>query len=129
MSPIGRRGRGPGRASDSEDPRLRAAMEALSDESGFAAVLRDRRARRAQGGHRFGASALKLGGKTFAMVTRERLVVKFPPARVDELVRAGWGKRFQGSRGRNMNEWFALTKDHPWAELTREAYRHARSSS
>jgi len=62
------------------------------------------------------------------MVTRERLVVKLPSARVDELVRAGLGERFQGSRGRSMNEWFVLTTDHPWAELTREAYRRARSS-
>jgi len=47
------------------------------------------------------------------MVTRERLVVRLPSARVDELVRAGLGERFHGSNGRIMNEWFALTIDHP----------------
>ena len=62
------------------------------------------------------------------MVTRGRLVVKLGRPRVDELVAGGLGERFDTGRGRVMKEWFALTADRPWEELTGEAYRHARSS-
>ena len=39
----------------------------------------------------FGATSLKTDGKIFAMLVKDRLVVKLPAARVDALVEEGWG--------------------------------------
>ena len=55
-------------------------------------------------GHRFGASGLKVDGKTFAMVSRGRLVFKLPKARVAELAAAGVGAPFGPGHGRLMKE-------------------------
>ena len=55
-----------------------------------------------------GSEALKTGGKFFAMVSRGELVVKLPRDRVDELVEAGAGHRFDPGHGRLMKEWVAL---------------------
>ena len=41
-----------------------------------------------------GSEGLKTGGKFFAMVSKDELVVKLPCERVDELVEAGAGHRF-----------------------------------
>jgi TfoX/Sxy family transcriptional regulator of competence genes len=56
-----------------------------------------------------GSEGLKTGGKFFAMVSRGELVVKLPRERVDELVEAGAGHRFDPGHGRLMKEWIALT--------------------
>jgi hypothetical protein len=56
----------------------------------------------------FGASALKVDGKIFAMVAQGRLVVKQPRGRVDALIAAGEGLRFDPGHGRVMKEWFGL---------------------
>ena len=42
----------------------------------------------------FGSTSLKTDGKIFAMLVKDRLVVKLDRRRVDELVEAGTGKRF-----------------------------------
>ena len=63
---------------------------------------------------KFGAAALKVGGKIFAMLAQSRLVVKLPRARVDELVDAGEGERFDPGHGRVMREWLSLD---PGSEL------------
>ena len=55
-----------------------------------------------------GSDGLKTGGKFFAMVSRGELVVKLPRERVDELVEAGAGHRFDPGHGRLMKEWLAL---------------------
>ena len=55
-----------------------------------------------------GSEGLKTGGKFFAMVSRGELVVKLPRERVDELVEAGAGHRFDPGHGRLMKEWVAL---------------------
>jgi TfoX/Sxy family transcriptional regulator of competence genes len=55
-----------------------------------------------------GSEGLKTGGKFFAMVSRGELVVKLPRDRVDELVEAGAGHRFDPGHGRLMKEWVAL---------------------
>jgi TfoX/Sxy family transcriptional regulator of competence genes len=55
-----------------------------------------------------GSEGLKTGGKFFAMVSRDELVVKLPRERVDELVEAGAGHRFDTGHGRLMKEWVAL---------------------
>lgn len=74
-------------------------------------------------GGRFGATALKAGGKIFAMLAQGRLVVKLPRARVDELVGAGEGERYDPGQGRLMREWLSLDpgSELGWDELAREA--------
>src|SRR5579864_3595007 len=52
----------------------------------------------------FAASALTAGGRIFAMLSRDRLVVKLPSERVDSLVANGWGERFDANRGIPMKE-------------------------
>ena len=71
----------------------------------------------------FGADALKVGGRIFAMQGRGRLVVKLPRGRVDALVAAGDGERFDPGHGRLMREWFALDlgSDQDWDALANEA--------
>src|SRR5207245_5219471 len=60
--------------------------------------------------------------KVFAMVSGGRLVVKLPPARVDELVARGVGDRFQLGQ-RVMKGWLALSPDRSaeFARLASEA--------
>jgi hypothetical protein len=87
-----------------------------------------REAPRSTGRKRFGADALRLpdGGPMFAFVSRGRLVVKLPRARVDELIAARSCQRFDPGHGRIMKEWAAVVDDAlPWTELVREAHRHA----
>lgn len=72
----------------------------------------------------FGASGLKVHDKIFAMLTRGRLIVKLPKARVDELVASGDGERFDPRKnGRLMKEWLVLepTSRVEWLDLAREA--------
>ena len=73
--------------------------------------------------NRFGSNALKVGGKIFAMLVRGRLVVKLPRARVDELVAAGEGTRFDPRGGRPMTEWLVLDPASKlgWLPLAAEA--------
>ncbi len=71
----------------------------------------------------FGTSALKVRNKIFAMLSGGTLVVKLSRQRVDELVDAGTGDRFDAGKGRPMKEWLAV---HPtgkvaWPSLAREA--------
>ena len=74
-------------------------------------------------GNRFGASGLKVDGKLFAMVARGQVVFKLPAARVDALVEAGAGERFDPGHGRLMKEWLALPPDAQvsWTALGKEA--------
>ena len=69
---------------------------------------------------------LKVGGRSFAMLVNGRLVVKLPSRRVDELVRAGSGERFDGGKGKPMREWFALSPNSHdyWPALAMEAMEH-----
>jgi len=82
---------------------------------------------RPAGGRRFGAQALRRHGRIVAMLSGGCLVVKLPRRRVDELVEAGHGVRFDGNRGTPMKEWFVLSADSPipWPALTGEALEHA----
>jgi hypothetical protein len=61
------------------------------------------------------------------MLVRGSLVVKLPRARVDALVAAGEGVRFDANKGTPMKEWLALdpasTLD--WADVAREAMAFA----
>lgn len=71
----------------------------------------------------FGSSALRYQNKIFAMLVRGRLVVKLPKSRVDELVEAGDGERFDANKGTPMKEWLALDpgSELRWSPLAREA--------
>jgi hypothetical protein len=78
----------------------------------------------AAGRRGFGASTLQVGGKIFAMLSQGSLVVKLPRPRVDALVAAGTGTRFDPRRdGRQMKEWLVLAPaaDQMWLSLAREA--------
>ena len=83
-----------------------------------------------QGGSGFGRGALRYRRKIFAMLVRGRLVVKLPGPRVDELVAAGHGERFDANKGTPMKEWLSLDPDSElaWSPLTREALDFARGT-
>ena len=71
----------------------------------------------------FGANALKVDGRIFAMLAHDRLVVKLPRARVNELVERGTGERFDPGHGRIMTEWLSVHegREDEWTALAREA--------
>lgn len=75
------------------------------------------------GTKRFGASALQVRGKIFAMLVNDRLVVKLPRQRVDAIVAAGEGERFTPAHGRVMKEWVTVesASAERWLPLAREA--------
>jgi hypothetical protein len=77
----------------------------------------------------FGASALKVDNKIFAMLVGGKLVVKLPRRRVDALIAAGEGERFDPGHGRLMKEWVAVapTSNHSWLPLAKEALRFVAS--
>jgi hypothetical protein len=83
-----------------------------------------------QGGSGFGRGAIRFQKKIFAMFVRGRLVLKLPAGRVDELVAAGEGVRFDANKGTPMREWFSLDPESalPWPPLAREALDFARSA-
>ena len=84
-----------------------------------------------RGGAGFGRSALRFQGKIFAMLVRGRLVVKLAEDRVDALVAAAEGVRFDANKGTPMREWLSLDPDSelPWLPLAREALDFARAAA
>jgi|SRR5713226_858609 len=100
------------------EPRFRAVVDAFAG---------DREVTR--GGKGFGSSGLKVNGKLFALCSDRtgQFVAKLPRVRVDELVRAGTGERFDPGHGRLMREWIAiLPGQENWIALAKEAYRFAK---
>jgi hypothetical protein len=83
-----------------------------------------------QGGSGFGRSAVRFQKKIFVMLVRGRLVLKLPASRVDALIAAGEGVRFDANKGTPMKEWFSLDPESelPWLPLAREALDFARST-
>jgi hypothetical protein len=82
------------------------------------------------GGSGFGRGAVRFGRKIFVMFVRGRLVLKLPAARVDELVAAGEGVRFDANKGTPMREWFSLDPESglPWLPLATEALDFAEAA-
>ncbi|HKV30244.1 MAG TPA: hypothetical protein VJT14_04425 [Candidatus Dormibacteraeota bacterium] len=79
-----------------------------------------------QEGRGFGSSSLRIGGSIFALFSsRGEFVVKLPRSRVEELIAAGDGHRFDPGHGRLMKEWLALrpTSSRDWASLAKEAMK------
>jgi hypothetical protein len=69
-----------------------------------------------------GNVVLKVTGKIFAILSDDRLVVKLPKARVDEMVEAGRGSRFDPRKnGRVMKEWLVPDQPSRATALVREA--------
>ena len=82
-----------------------------------------------QGGGGFGRSAIRFNGKIFAMFVRGQLVLKLPEERIDDLIAAGHGERFDANKGTPMREWLSIDRgrDEPWLPLAQEALSFARS--
>jgi len=75
-------------------------------------------------GQGFGASGLRVGGKIFAMRSSNgAFVVKLPRQRVDALIAAGRGERFDPGHGRLMKEWVVVEPAFAdeWLSLAQEA--------
>ena len=76
------------------------------------------------GARGFGRGGLKTGGKLFAMLSHDRLVLKLPASRIDALLDEGHGHRFDPRKnGVEMREWLVLdpASDLDWYALAEEA--------
>ena len=68
-------------------------------------------------------NVLNVDGKIFAMLVKDKIVVKLPRQRVDELVSARKGGYFDPGHGRLMKEWVAVEAGRVnWVDLATEAY-------
>jgi hypothetical protein len=85
----------------------------------------------AESGRGFGSSALKVDNRIFAMLASgDQFVVKLPRTRVDALVAAGEGERFDPRRnGKLMREWLVVGPRRAvrWLPLAQEAYEFAKT--
>ena len=101
------------------DPKFAAVAEAFANERGVTA------------GRMMSAFGLKVGGKIFAMFSKDAFVVKLPKARVDALVSAKKGVRFDPRKnGSEMKEWLSIAdRKAPWLELAKEAHRFVKAGS
>jgi hypothetical protein len=100
-------------------------------EASFAAIVAAFRDDRSVGqGRMFGAAGLEVHGKVFAMLVGGRLVAKLPAARVDEIIEAGSGERFDPGHGKRMKEWVAVPEGAlVWLDIASEAYRFVKGGS
>jgi hypothetical protein len=107
-----------------QDRRFIALCKTLAGDPRFARAIGEHAANRVSPTRqRFGSNALKVNEKIFAMMAQGTLVVKLPRTRVDELVEAGSGTRFDPGHGRLMKEWLAVSAPTTlWAPLVREAH-------
>ncbi len=92
-----------------------------------AAFVRDRRVsqKRMFSSH----NVLNVNGRIFAMLVKDKIVVKLPRQRVDELVSARKGGYFDPGHGRLMKEWVAVEAGRVnWVDLATEAYHFVKGS-
>jgi hypothetical protein len=67
--------------------------------------------------------SLRVRGKVFAMMVRDKLVVKLPATRVDELIDTGAARPFAMAK-RVMKEWAELPAARSWPRLAEEAFAY-----
>ena len=82
----------------------------MDDFDALIAALVGRDGVTAGGGRGFGANALQVDGRIFAMSNDAGLVLKLPRDRVAALVASGEGLPFDAGKGRPMKEWVVV----PW---------------
>lgn len=106
-------------------------MDPVSPETAFADIAVGLRGEPGvDEGTGFGTNpGLRVGGKIFAMIVRDELVVKLPAERCAELVDDGAGTLFQIGR-RQMREWVSVGTDrqHDWPALASEALAFVRQA-
>ena len=75
-------------------------------------------------GRMFGSEGLKIGGKVFAMLVKEKLVVKVPASRAGEFLATGQASLFDPGHGRLMKEWVEVDRNSSldWVGLAKEAF-------
>ena len=78
---------------------------------------------------RFGADALRVRGRIFALESHGQLVARLPEARARELILQGTGVPFTAGRGVPMRGWVALPARDPGLQerLAEEAFTYVRS--
>ena len=104
------------------DPRISKLLSAMKRDATLAPVA-DAYDPAATKGRKFGANALKVNGKLFALFTQGTLVVKLPKERVTELVDEELGVPFDPGHGRRMKEWLTVTGARAsWIALVRESH-------
>ncbi len=85
----------------------------------------------AESGRGFGSSALKFDNRIFAMLASgDQFVVKLPRKRVDAVVAAGEGERFDPRRnGKLMKEWLVVAPrlEARWLPMAQEAFEFAKT--
>lgn len=120
---------GAGADARETDPRFVRLCNALAKDPRYATSVADFRARHAATGpRRFGSSGLRVGGRIFAMLAQGALVVKLPRSRVDALVAAAKGERFDPGHGRIMKEWLVVTNPSVrWRSIAAEAFEFVAS--
>lgn len=72
-------------------------------------------------GTMFGSKGLRTGKKYFAIWWHERLVVKLPAGRIEELVAAGENEPFEPMAGRPMTGWVILAPAEDWPARATDA--------
>jgi TfoX/Sxy family transcriptional regulator of competence genes len=80
-------------------------------------------------GSMFGCRGLRTGRKFFAIWWHQRLVVKLPAERLEELVAAGRAEPFEPMGGRRMNGWVVLGATVEWDPVVAEARAWTESQS
>jgi hypothetical protein len=71
----------------------------------------------------FARASLMKNGKMFASVRDDRLLLKLPADRVEELIASGLGLPFDANKGKPMREWVIVTAEAgpEWIALARES--------